>query len=196
MWVLSLYVNFYLMPHHAIAGQPCLDIEKLKTGDAESFQRLYQLFYKDLAKKAASLLDEKEKAPTLVNHCFIKCWLRSEALTSMDYISAFLTTTLRNNCTACNSNNGSHSVHYSCVLGVILSDSVRNGLTRKELFSGIDALPTAELSDARAIFKRFYDRRMVVTDIAREMGKEPSNTVTGLTTAFQVLHLILYIENI
>jgi len=182
--------------HDAIASKPFLNIEKLKTGDAESFQRLHQLFYKDLVKKAISLLDEKEEATALVNHSFIKCWLRSEALTSMDYVSAFLFTTVRNQCTAFNQGDRFDFSQCSRVLKAILSDAARNGLTRKELFSRLNTLQATELSNARAIFRQYYDRRLEVTHTAKETGQESKNAGIELNTAFQVLHLILSVENI
>lgn len=195
--MLSQKSKLFLMPQHAFAGtgQPYLDIEKLKFGDPASFHHLYQLFYSEFVLKAASLLNEKEEAPTLVNHCFIKCWLRCEALTSMDYILAFLSSTTRNNCTACNNSNGFRSVHYSNVLETVLSPAIHNNMTRKELFSIINNLHPEELRRARTAFSRFYGRRLSVTEIAREMGLEPETANNCLNTAFKVLHLILYMEN-
>lgn len=186
------------MSQHALpgTGQPYLDIEKLKVGDVTSFHRLYQLFYGEFVMKATSMLDEKEEASALVNHCFIKCWLRSEALTSMNYILAFLNTTVRNNCLACNNSNGFRSLHYDNILRAVLSDSLQNGLTRKELFSTISVLPADQLSPVKPVFSRFYGRRMPVAEIARELGLLPDYVQQRLDLAFKMLHLILFRENI
>lgn len=184
------------MPYDAVASLPYIDIEKLKTGDPKSFQRLYQLFYGDLVNKATSLLKEKEAAATLVNHSFIKCWLRSGDLTSMDYITAFLTTTVRNNCTSCHNVNGFRSAHYSDILEVVLSESTRNGLTRKALLSSINAIAASEMNNAQLVFNLFYERHMAVPDITIETGKDSQTTGKALSTAFQALHLIICKEDI
>jgi DNA-directed RNA polymerase specialized sigma24 family protein len=191
MFVTTINQN-YLMPHLIYPGADLIevDIEKLRTGDLQSFQELYNLLFEEMQDEAMLLLIEKEKAATIVQHSFIKAWLHSADISSLNYVTALLASNIRNNCLSCNTGKGRILEHYEQVLRVVLAGCCRKGFTSAELFNQLKGMPPAQLSQCRNVFAKYYWRRLSVNEIAGEISLPAGYVQEKLDLAFQMLHVI------
>lgn len=168
-----------------------LNIEKLQAGDPEHFQKLYKVYYRLFLSEACQLLIQKEKAAAIVNHSFIKCWLRSDAISSDLYVFAFLRTTITRNCYECNSSRTNNLEYQDLILQNILTDPGFSSKSGKELLAEITQLPEAQIIDMREIFSKIYRRQMTVIEIAEETGLQETGITASFQLACKMLHVIL-----
>lgn len=172
-----------------IAGQPCIDIEKLKNGELSTFQQFYKIFYPEFLAEAITKLLRKSEAPNLVKHCFMRSWYKSNEFTSLEYALGFLNYTVCNQCSACNSIYSIVSTHHEHIGSIVYSGQiVKEG--NDEFLSRIYDLSLAELGPVREVFKQFYGKRASIRLISYELGLTPQYTQERLDLAFGILHLI------
>jgi DNA-directed RNA polymerase specialized sigma24 family protein len=173
------------------AGRPSVNIEKLQAGDPQHFQRLYKAYYRLFLGEARQLLTQKDEAAAIVNHSFIKCWLRSEAVSSKEYVFAFLRTTITRHCYECNNPKISNPEHQDQLLHNILTNTGFNGKGTKALLAELLRLPEAQTTGIREIFERVYKRNMKVQAIAEQTGLTEDEITASLNLAYKTLHVIL-----
>ena len=178
------------MPLHLFpdTGKTYIDIEKLKAGELASFQQLYRLYYDDFFQYARINLVDKEEAANLVNHCFIRCWYRSNEFTSLNYILGFLNYAVRNKCEQCNNSKGYRSAHHEYILNAIRSG---DGLVKQDISADMKNLIGCELGPSREVFMLFYARRMTVKEIGDEMGLTYEYSQERLDLAIRILQNLL-----
>lgn len=168
--------------------------QQLCSGQLVAFQKLYRHFYAEFFKEVTKALKNPSEAPFIINHGFILCWLRSSALSSVNHTIAFLKNTITRTCIEFNQCNSHRSVHFGEIQRIILSDSIRGGATRKELFASIHYMPTELMIGTREAFSLFYGRRMPVSEVASQLGQPIAYIQEKLDLAYQTLHLILSTE--
>jgi len=172
-------------------GRHSLNIEKLQAGDPEHFQKLYKAYYRLFLEEAHQLLIKKDNAAAIVNHGFIKCWLRSEAISSGEYVLAFLHTTITMYCFEYNDSGANKMEFQDLILQAILTGSEFGNKDRKELLAEVTKLPQEQTTGIREIFAKRYRRQMTVNEIAEVTGLKKEEIFAALHLAGKILHVIL-----
>lgn len=172
-----------------VMGQQFLEIEKLQKGDPESFQLLYRLFYEELLQEAQLLLPPSVDASAIVRHSFIKCWLQSHALSSLDYTLAFLLTTIRKKCNI-SSGKGAWSSHQDQVMKTILSATTREGMGQEDLLNDINRHTVETHREVMALFRKFYGHHLSVSELSQAFHLPIDYVQHNLKMAFKILHFI------
>ena len=168
------------------------DIDKLQAGDPKNFQKLYQLYYRDFVAEARQLLDDKNKAPELVRHSFIKLWLKCGVLSPGEYF-AFLRTSVNTHCYNAN-NSKKHSPEQQDILNDIILGLVCDGQDRGSIYAGICVMQPEQKAKACEAFEKLYVRGLPVSIIAAEMGLSEDETQKTLNLAYKSLHLMLSLK--
>lgn len=78
--------------------QTCLKnlIDRLREGDRQAFQKLYEMYHQDIYAYGFSLLKSKHLAEDLIQDVFIKIWTRRESLNSDLSFRSYIFTITRN----------------------------------------------------------------------------------------------------
>lgn len=169
--------------------QKSIDIDKLQTGEADSFRQLYLLFFDELVASAKCILVNKDVVPAVVNHCFIKCWIRSDELTSVNYIRGYLRCAVRQSCLSYNQNKIVRTTDQDKIIKTILCFDVVKNVTYVQLFALAGTLTKEKLTRAREVFDQFYTKGCGVEEIATEMNVSPKHIQVSLNHGLLVLHL-------
>jgi len=75
---------------------PSMEIEKLRDGDVEAFEKLFRRFFYPLVAFACHYLDEPKAAEDLVQDVFVQVWSHREQLDPGRNIKTYLYTAVRN----------------------------------------------------------------------------------------------------
>ena len=73
-------------------------IEKLKSGDVDSFSDIFSIYYKDLVFFANSFIHELSSAEDIVQDAFVKLWEDHEKLNVIVSLKSILLKTIQNKC--------------------------------------------------------------------------------------------------
>ncbi len=79
-----------------VADIPSVEIEKLRSGDAEAFEQLFRWFFYPLVAFACHYVNDHEAAEDLVQDVFIHVWSHREQLDPGRNIKTYLYTAVRN----------------------------------------------------------------------------------------------------
>jgi len=169
------------------------DIGKIQAGDPREFQKIYALYYRDFVEEARQLLTDKNKAPELVRHSFIKFWLKCAVLNASEYF-AFLRTSVNTHCYNANDSK-KHSPEQQDILNDIILGLVCAEQDRQSLYAEICASSPKQKAKACEAFEKLYVRGLPVSVIATEMGLSEKETQETLNLACKTLHLILSLKS-
>jgi len=176
-------------------GYCFLDISKLKLGDIEQHQRHYKLFFPILFQRASSLLLFPKEASNIVNHGFIKYFLRCGNLDTIGEVRGFMESYLLRTCRIFNS-----APHMKCpdaeeLLRYILSIEPRQGASRTEIYNRLKTLEPSFVTLLKNVFSSTYNKQSSVEKLAERLGRSVQTVERLQLVACQVLHLILSIES-
>src|ERR1044072_3096288 len=118
--------------------QQSAGINEFRPADPKELQQLYGQYYHPFVEEARQLLIDKKAAPDLVNHSFIKLWLKCHLFSRAEYF-AFLRTSVNMHCYNFN-NSETYSPEQQAILHGILLGLVSDG-DRQSLYASIRALP-------------------------------------------------------
>lgn len=159
------------------------------TGDPKEFQKLYERYYPDFVEEAGQLLMDKNAAPDLVKHSFIKLWLKCADLNESKYF-AFLRVSVNLHCY--NYNEGkNYSAEQQAILDEIISAPVGDVKDRQSIYTAIRSTSSEQKAQACQAFEKLYVRRLSLPVIAADMGHSIEETQQLLDLAYHTLHLIL-----
>lgn len=179
---------------NSVTDRLSLEIDKLLPGDPREFQKLFGLYYRDFVEEARELLADKNKAPELVRHSFIKLWLKCSVLDPGQYF-AFLRTSVNTHCYNYNANNlKRHSPEQQDILNGIILGLVCDGQNRQTVYAEICASSPEQKVKAGEAYEKLYVRGLPVSVIATEMGLSENETREMLNLAFKTLYLILSLK--
>jgi DNA-directed RNA polymerase specialized sigma24 family protein len=172
-----------------------IDTNKLQLGDVATHNLLYRLVFDQLCLKAAEVLAERDVIPRLVNHAFIRCWVRAENLYTIDEVIAFLYMNTRNNCQAYSKKSTAYEPPNDLLIQTVFSDTLRNGLSRQQLLAQINGKTGGEREIARQIFDWLYSRFLTAKEIAEEIDIPLEIIMSREHLGKQMMHLILSLES-
>jgi hypothetical protein len=175
-------------------GHRLLNIKKLKLGDIDQHQLLYKIFFPILLQNTSSILLFPPEASNIVNHGFIKYFLRSGNLDTIDEVKGFLHSYILRACMTFNKRPDNKCLDGEQLLLYILSDKVRQGARRGDLYEDLRILGPGCLPMIKQVFSSTYNKRFTMEILAKILGK-PLETIEKLhLMGCQMLHLILSLE--
>jgi RNA polymerase sigma-70 factor (ECF subfamily) len=69
-----------------------------KSGDETAFAKLYRHYFSGLVSFSYSMLKDKQRCEEVIEDVFIKLWISRDRLTSIDNITQYLYTAVKNSC--------------------------------------------------------------------------------------------------
>lgn len=182
------------MRTHVLAtgtGHQFINIEKLKEGNIVEHHLLYRIFSPHMIAIVEKDLLLPQEAPGIVNHGFIKYYLRSSNLHNMDEVMGFFHSYFYATTIAFNGAPQNKNEHGSRLLQYILSEEVRVGKERRHLLWKLSAVDAQQLMMIKKVFNEHYWKRLTAPAIAEKMGESVDFISAMQLCACQTFHLIL-----
>lgn len=169
-------------------GSEWFDMQRLQDGDIRTFRTLYKIFQPALLQQCdpPGLYRLPER---IVQHAFIKCWLRSERFTNPDEVIGFLYTAVREQCTSEESPNDVDLLQDK-LLDEMLSHDILEDLSIRQRYRELSMHPHWKRELARGILAdKYYGRQLRHDEPSIQEAWEHWNAVRQ-KPALQRLHLI------
>jgi RNA polymerase sigma-70 factor (ECF subfamily) len=169
-----------------------IDIEKIRSGDIEEFERLYRLYCKDLILFAYKYVYDLAMAENIVQDVFLNVWINRTDLDPRKNTKTYLYTAVRNN--ALNIIKHSKIERQYKELFLVQDkqeQSPESELLLKELQSSVNHAIKSLPQKCRTIFLMSRNDHLTYSEIASILGLSPKTIENQIAKALKRLHKAL-----
>ena len=168
-------------------------IEQIKSGDRSAFHGIFNEYYSDLCKFAASYVKDRDAAEDIVQDFFVRFWIGRNEISIKSSLKSYLFTSIRNrSLNYLRDNNKTikldENIDYlNNILPGNSSEDIENSEMNLILHDAINKLP----AKCKEIFYLCKIKQLSYKEIAEKLEISPKTVENQMGIAFKKLHEIL-----